>query len=488
MAHVDQLDDAAADQARDRARARARAGSRGYWLLVGLIVMVAFGKAILADTMDPDAFWHLRVADQLIADGIRPLVDQISFASIKTPWTPYSWLAELFMRDVWNLGGYHAATAVTALCSAGIVVFTARACRARTTNLFASLLCTVAAAWLTLPFVSFRPVTFALLLFAIIIDLLARPSKRGIWLIPPIVLLMTNLHLYAGLCAIAVTLVAVASWWDDRGQFVRNALLALLTLAAACGTPMIAGTIATALRYNGDDPMVAANYITEMRPFWWGVGGKVSLGIVIGCALLLLTSQKKHSVADWLLVAIATALLFRLGRFAPVFAILALPRIARLMPAMDVRVIRKPLIQFAVAGVLGFGVFNLCLQYPRQMTLDDWLNRNGDNYPTAAARFVDERVLPMQGRIINEFNWGGYLAWRLGDRYQVLMDGRTQLYTPDFWRATHLGNEASRTALLTTIDADAAILPADQSAFMPALVSLGWREVYRDKLAVVMTR
>jgi hypothetical protein len=55
----------------------------------------AASKSILYDTLDPDCFWHLRVAEQLQRDGIRPLVDPMSFMSIKDPWTPYSWLAEL---------------------------------------------------------------------------------------------------------------------------------------------------------------------------------------------------------------------------------------------------------------------------------------------------------------------------------------------------------------------------------------------------------
>ena len=52
--------------------------------------------------LDPDCFWHIRVAEQLEREGIHPIVDQLSFASIKDPWTPYSWLAELGMKWVWD--------------------------------------------------------------------------------------------------------------------------------------------------------------------------------------------------------------------------------------------------------------------------------------------------------------------------------------------------------------------------------------------------
>lgn len=74
----------------------------GLILLMGLIVLVAAAKPILFDTMDPDCFWHLRVAEQLRVEGIKPLVDHLSFASMQRPWTPYSWLAELGMAAIWR--------------------------------------------------------------------------------------------------------------------------------------------------------------------------------------------------------------------------------------------------------------------------------------------------------------------------------------------------------------------------------------------------
>ena len=36
-----------------------------FWLLIALIAGVGIGKAVQSDTLDPDLFWHLRVADQL---------------------------------------------------------------------------------------------------------------------------------------------------------------------------------------------------------------------------------------------------------------------------------------------------------------------------------------------------------------------------------------------------------------------------------------
>jgi hypothetical protein len=111
------------------------------------------------------------------------------------------------------------------------------------------------------------------------------------------------------------------------------------------------------------------------------------------------------------------------------------------------------------------------------------VNRRLPVYPTAAADYVD--ASPRTGRLINEFNWGGYLAWRLGDKYQVFVDGRTQLYDETFWRATYLGTDADIAAAIKQSNADVAIIPRRNSRFRAALDSLGWHSVYTDDVAEV---
>src|SRR5450432_3282763 len=97
----------------------------GLKLTIAILALLAAGKPIFYDTLDPDCFWHLRVAQQIEHDGVGPLVDHISFASMKTPWTPYSWLAELGMKKIWDIGGYRAAIAVQSLMMAAFVILIA---------------------------------------------------------------------------------------------------------------------------------------------------------------------------------------------------------------------------------------------------------------------------------------------------------------------------------------------------------------------------
>jgi hypothetical protein len=118
-----------------------------------------------------------------------------------------------------------------------------------------------------------------------------------------------------------------------------------------------------------------------------------------------------------------------------------------------------------------------------------WLNRHGPEtpgFPAGAAQFVQSRIPNKTGRIINDFNWGGYLAWEVGDRYQVFMDARTQLYTPDLWRQTCLRDVHDVERVVRHTDADAAIVPAETKNLGRALTQLGWKKVYRDERAMVL--
>src|SRR5215207_700500 len=73
-------------------------------------------------------------AAQMLRDGIGPIVDKQSFASIQTPWTPYSWLGALAMKSVWDVGGYRGAIAMHAFMSASLLALIALACRALATT------------------------------------------------------------------------------------------------------------------------------------------------------------------------------------------------------------------------------------------------------------------------------------------------------------------------------------------------------------------
>ncbi len=467
----------------------------GFWLLVAMIASMGLWKTVVT-TLDLDAFWHLRVADQLRTDGIGPLVDRISFASIREPWTPYSWLAELGMKAVWDRAGYRGAIAVQGLIVAGIIGMTALACQelAGPQRRLNSIVGVVLAAYLSLAYLSFRPVTLAIFLLAVVAWLLLRDRRlgqrsKGVWWVIPITVVLTNVHLTVVVVTLWIAALVVGAL-NDRGPTRRYAVMLMTTSAACLATPMLAGVVHTALHYQFSDVMVASTFISEMQPFYQGTGGKITALVVLGLWVASIRNQKKVGRGERLMLIGSFILMLRLGRFAPVFALIAAPFFAATLPQLSDRVLTKTLVWGVVFIALFVGLARISMHFPaRNVTLCQWLDERGKDalgYPCAAADYVETNIARRRGRLINEFNWGGFLAWRLGGQYQVLLDGRTQLYTREFWLATYLGNEQSRVEVLSHADADVAILPVRKSLFRPALFELGWKSVYQDDFAEVM--
>ena len=230
----------------------------GFVVLVGLLIVAAGGKAIVFDTLDPDVFWHLRVAEQLQREGVRPIVDELSFMSIKQPWTPYSWLAELGMKRAWDFGGYRAAVLGQAILVAwffAMIAMTAVEMTRPPRPYIGIALAVVFAAYLALPYLSFRPATMGCALLATCMWLVQRDVRLehqswAVWLIVPLTALLVNVHLFA-----IFVPVWMAAFVLER-RTLRSIALFVFTAAACCCTPMLCGMLRALLHYGTSDPMV----------------------------------------------------------------------------------------------------------------------------------------------------------------------------------------------------------------------------------------
>jgi len=107
-------------------------------------------------------------------------------------------------------------------------------------------------------------------------------------------------------------------------------------------------------------------------------------------------------------------------------------------------------------------------------------------FPFKAAAFLDEKHLPAP--ILNSYDFGGYLIWKLYPRYTVYIDGRADLYGDAF-----LENFIH----LYQVDVDPRpALVGIRTVILEPRCSLAnflrsqpdWNRVYEDRVAVVFTR
>lgn len=482
-------------------------GTAGFWLLLSLLALLAAAKVVLGDTLDPDCFWHLRVGEEIARAGWppRPLVDDLSFASVRRPWTPYSWLAELGMKKLWDAGGFRAAIAVQAGMEAAFILLMGLAAVELSAAVYGEprrLAAALGAAFggiLSLAYLSFRPVTAALAILAFIAWLLLRDRRlnqrsKAVWTVVPLTVLLINIHFFAIFVPLWTGALMVGDAIQRKGSTRRGAILFVLTLAACAMTPLLPGTIRSVLDYSTQDVMVRAGGIAEFRPFYSGIMGNISAAVVIALVIGVIwraVRPPRIGVGEALWFFGCAILLFRMGRMAPVFAIIAVPLFAVVVPRLSDRILARPPIVMLLAVAVGLTAWKVASEFPRSNdSLSAWLDRNGPdapNYPCMAADFVEENIPGQTHHLINEFTWGGFLEWRLGGRFQTLMDGRTQLFSPEFWNSTMLGSARQRKEFLAATPADAAIVRASGGKFEAVLTQLGWKIVYRDRFAEVLT-
>jgi hypothetical protein len=219
---------------------------------------------------------------------------------------------------------------------------------------------------------------------------------------------------------------------------------------------MLPGTVVAAFHYQFADPMVRGAMIEEMRPFYFDASGRLAGALVILFLILGSINRRKMRAGEIIWLLVSFVLMMSLGRFVAVFAIVASPMFAAVSPSISDRLLGRPMVCGIMAIILAVGLTRTVGAFPRQDTsLDAWLNRNDseEGFPCNAADFVAAQVVPTTGHLINEFDWGGYLEWRL---------------------------------FLATVSADAAILPIHHSAFHKPLVELGWKIAFRDSRSEVL--
>jgi len=148
------------------------------WLFAG-VAFIAL-RALLTPIPPYDFWWHTATGRLIVASGVIPSVDSFSYTQAGQPFYNQSWLAQLLMFGLYQLGGVPLIIFVQALVLAGVYGLLLRLCVRRTGN---ARLCAGFLLLATLP-ASFdnwivRPQTYALPLFVATLYILSRWRVGG---------------------------------------------------------------------------------------------------------------------------------------------------------------------------------------------------------------------------------------------------------------------------------------------------------------------
>ena len=458
-------------------------------LSLGLFTMACRGVT------DPDVWWHLRTG-QLIAHNHRVFhTDPYSFTRAGQTWVNHEWLSELFLFGVYQAAGWGGLIVIfgAVIAAAFFIVFLR--CRGRP---YVAGLVTVWGALASVPSWGVRPQMLTFLLASVFLFLLERSEQKPslIWWTVPLMLLWVNLH--AGyILGIGLMVLFLAGGVLDRvfgaGESSNLNSLGLTIIACLAVVP---------LNPNGWRmfwyPLVTLrsaamqSYIHEWfspdfhRPAYFPL-----LLMMLATMALLPASSQRVSPRQLLLMTVTMFAALVSVRHIPIFVLIAVPVLSGLVQAQfqirGVSLQKGPLRLAVNAIVLAALVVFMGVRLREVITQQKATEAR--SFPAAAVAFLSKAQPP--GPILNHYNWGGYFIWKLYPQYRVYIDGRADLYGDAFMEefvATYHLRGAAWQAPLEKWGIQTVVLPPESPMVTALRASPGWKPIYSDSLAEILTR
>jgi hypothetical protein len=410
------------------------------------VVLLAILVADSNRHTDPDLWGHIRFGQAFIAN--RHLIDRdpYSYSAPGAPWHDYEWLAEVVMALAYNAAGVAGLKLWKFACTALTVAFVADSEAETGASLSTQLLVLLLAALGLVLQMQLRPQMFTFVLLGALLALLTRDNYRRrapLWMAVPLMALWANLHggWVVGIATLAVYAAGATIYDLAVGEgFRRGPHLAAIT---------VGGLFATLLNPYGVGLWRAVAWAllapykrlanVEWQPMFFALAQQwhqAHSGIFVYVAIIALVVGLAVACAlapagvDLPLVAVAAML--SLGAWLSVrnmglVAITASGPLARHLDLLGRRwragnpqpvsrlVNQWVIIALCVALIFKMGLFS------RRLDLDQ-------PYPAGALAFMHAHQL--DGRILNEWGWGGYLIWHAAPASKIFIDGRDDTVYP----------------------------------------------------------
>ncbi|MGH7500898.1 MAG: hypothetical protein ACREL7_03990 [Longimicrobiales bacterium] len=475
-----------------------------------LVIPIAFGSRLL--NVDGDLPRHLTMGEFVLEGGLDGID---TFAYTKTgPYEGMEWLSQVVFALVHRAGGL-AAVAILA----GIVIATAIALvvlvmrRAGVHPLLAYLAGTLAAVGASVHWVP-RPHIFTFAFLPLLLLLLESSlPRRRMWVFVPFFALWANLHgmFILGLAMLGVwSAGALVEAWRATGEDRRNWLgraeyggVAIgLGIAGALINPHFWRVFAGVTSCLGDGFIFQNTAEFQSLSFQSLYGRLVLIGLLAIMALLAI-NRERLSLPRLFLVLFMLAGGLTSVRMMPLFALVGVPLLAiefdgmwrRLNPGRrlaDARQVFEAGESIARPGWYAplFAVLMLALVPVRgnvggvQLVPDRF---DPEFFPVEAVAYA--RSNDVQGRIFNEFIWGGYLLYAWPEQ-RIFIDGMT----------CFLGSEVMRSYMkILSLDPGwqedmqrwgmTLVLVEPDTRLPAALLDSGdWAVLHEDETAILLER
>ncbi|OGB74398.1 hypothetical protein A2V68_01635 [candidate division Kazan bacterium RBG_13_50_9] len=479
---------------------------------VNLFVMLAGAFTVLLAArppLDPDLGWHLRNGQDVLLFGAPP-GDLYSHTMAGYPWISHEWLTDVLIYLVNHYWGLLALSIIFALITFAAYFIAARVAK---TRIESAMVAIMVAGLVALPILGIRPQMLTLLGLAATLWLLFRwrenPSSRIIYWLVPLTLLWVNMHggFAAGLILAGVFGALELSKYllkKYRPGSVSGPVLPAKRIweLAGVGLASLAVTFINPYTWRIYEELfrtifneVVRTGIAEWLPVAFSNPQSYNLtiysifvGVLLAFSWRRLDSTKIGIGVVFFFISIAS------WRNMPLFPLVTLPLVSEMIEVLSPKGIyyylRSWWVILALLAVVGYsGRERFYTVIP--LSTNEALVQLVGKYPYSAVQYIKEHKLP--GKLFNEYNWGGYLIWKLPEK-KVFIDGRMAIWKTseqDVFQEYLITSNAGTAAptILDKYDVDLALVYT-QKPLAQYLVAYPdeWRLIYQDKLASLFQR
>jgi hypothetical protein len=483
-------------------------------LIVFVMMLVIFTGAAQPITY-PDFWWHLKTGQYIVETRTIPHTDIFSTVRFGSEWVTHEWLSEVFIYSVFRTLGYGGLIVVFSIVITGAFWIAYQRCKKRAKHPYVAGFALLLGAFATIPTWDARPQMFSLLFASVFISFLNRHSRGenmlSIWWLAPLMILWLNLHagFALGLALILITIVGLAL----DGLLLREDSLAnvwrrtrslcwllIICLAAVSLNPNGARMYSYPFETLSSDAMMQNIQEWQSPDFHNPLFQALGLLFFVTFSALAL-SNKRVRPGELLMLAVTGWATLRSRRNVPFFALVAAPLLAEhswnwitsyrwgqwLTAPENREPGRKSTLKLTLNVLLLVIALTLVVLGVGRAVAKQPV-REAQEFPAAAVDFILARRPPQP--IFNEYNWGGYLIWRLYPDYRVYIDGRADVYGDrlvEEFVHVHEGKTGWREALDDHGIRTVLVKPDVPLASLLRLDS-GWQKVFEDKQAVIFVR
>ncbi|MCX5795268.1 MAG: hypothetical protein NTY77_07240 [Elusimicrobia bacterium] len=393
---------------------RSRLLAAAFLALLGALAALKMGRSV-----DNDLFWQLKDGERVVLQRHLPVVEEYSFTAQGRSMVAIEWGAEAVSYLVFRLGGYGALVLFNTVIFMAVFALLL-ALLHRHLPLMESLCLLCLAAFALLNFYAVRAQNWTFLLFALFLYWAALWEDGAAWVpwaMAAVLLPWANMHGGFMVGVFILALLCLRRAWETR----RLAALAPLGLGLllCCAHPNGVTALVYPLWFMAAPPPGRA-MITEWKPVDFA-DKTASPYLLILAFLLWLGLGSAGARFPWAVLTLALAVLALRGRkLLPEFTMAALASLAFQFADAHRQHARRALWAAAALALAATGW--VVLSGPRPRSFGDW----EQGYPRAAAELIASRY-PGR-RVFHDYDWGGYLIYKLYPRNKVFIDGRLDPY------------------------------------------------------------